>query len=370
MEPTSITLPGAWPAPAIASPRALAWRRDKVALYFIASPLQYLAAREIAARHEAGSRQVLVWYQPGLHGLVRPAHWDAAMYMPWPRRHPLPGPFGRLRRLRDNIRQVAALVGPAETLHVHSAVFDTEAINYFLHALPRLTGARTTRGRILPDGLINVMRYPLSPGKQLAMRLRSLRSLTAPELRYSRFGGDRIGSDAPFCDRIYVLPELPHEYPADKVVVLPVLTQPAGKAPPSSPARRALIVGQPLVGAGLLAASDLPLVSQRLRIWLHSRGITEVVYKAHPKDQRAELSMPGDEQLRIDEPLEQWLSGQHFDAVVGVRSTSLVFARQVFGQGTEVCAFGWDRIRFKSAAERLAMQRAFTGAGVTIDGVD
>jgi hypothetical protein len=68
----------------------------------------------------------------------------------------------------------------------------------------------------------------------------------APELDYWCFGGDRIGSDAPFCDRIYVIAGLPHEYPADKVVVLPPLVTPragaaAGLRPnarPSSSASR------------------------------------------------------------------------------------------------------------------------------------
>ena len=83
----------------------------RVAVYFVASPLQYLAARRIAENFEAGARQVLVWYKPGVTPIVREADWDAAGYMPWPRWEPLPGPFGRHRRLRDNIRRVAALVG-------------------------------------------------------------------------------------------------------------------------------------------------------------------------------------------------------------------------------------------------------------------
>ena len=120
----------------------------RVAVYFVASPLQYLAARRIAENFEAGARQVLVWYKPGVTPIVREADWDAAGYMPWPRWEPLPGPFGRHRRLRDNIRRVAALVGPCDSLHIHSAVFDTEAINYFLRALPKACGAREMRAHI------------------------------------------------------------------------------------------------------------------------------------------------------------------------------------------------------------------------------
>ncbi|MEK8034011.1 polysialyltransferase family glycosyltransferase [Ideonella sp. DXS29W] len=370
----SLTGPDQWAGAQHAAPKSVpAGYHDRVALYFVASPLQYLAALEIAESFEVGARQVLVWYQPGIQSIVRDAHWDASMYMPWPRHRPMPGPFGRLRRLRDNIRQVAATVGAARELHIHSAVFDTEAINYFLNALPALTGAEVTRGRILPDGLINVMRYPLSPGKQAAMRMRSLRQLIAPELRYSRFSGDRIGSEAPFCDRIYVLPGLPHDYPAHKVVTLRPPPMAAGRStlpcrPSENRPKRALVVGQPLVGAGLLAASDLPKVSQTLRQWLHASGIDEVIYKAHPKDQHRELSMLGDQVVELDVPLESWLPGEHFDAVVGVRSTVLVLARQMYGAQTTVRSFGWNCVRFKSHEERVAMYRAFVAAGVEIDG--
>lgn len=355
--------PGQVSLPAAA--HSLASRR--VAVYFVASPLQYLAARRIAMHHETGAAQVLVWYQPGVQAVVRPQDWDATMHMPWPRWDPLPGPFGRHRRLRDNIRRVADLVGHADVLHLHSAVFDTEAINYLLHALPRLCGARTLRARILPDGIINVRRYPLSATKQWLMHLRSVRRLVAPELRYTPFSGDRIGSDAPFCDRIYVLPGLPHEYPAQKVVTLPDLAQRAAPGDRPDNVRRALVIGQPLVGTGLLDTAGLSAVSSRMRDWLGENDIHHVVYKSHPKDKHAELSAAGDVQVQLDEPLEQWMTRQSFAAVVGVRSTSLLLARQIYGPGTQVRAFGWDRVNFKSDAERRSMEQAFATVGVPID---
>jgi len=348
-------------------PLAVSQASRRVAVYFVASPLQYLAARQIAAQHEAGATQVLVWYQPGVQTVVRAQDWNAAMYMPWPRWAPLPGPFGRHRRLHDNVHRVAKLVGHADVLHLHSAVFDTEAINYFLHALPRLCGAREMHARILPDGIINVRRYPLSPTKQGLMRLRDLRRLVAPELRYTPFAGDRIGSDAPFCDRIYVLPGLPHEYPANKVVTLAALAQRAVVEPGQAGTRCALVVGQPLVGTGLLDSTGLSAVTSRMRDWLREHDIHHVVYKAHPKDPRSELFVDGDEQVQLDEPLEQWMPRQAFAAVVGVRSTSLLLARQIYGPGTQVRAFGWDRVHFKSDAERRSMEQAFKVVGVQID---
>lgn len=340
---------------------------NRVALYFVASPLQYLAARRVAETHEAGARQVLIWYKPGMTPVVRTDDWDAASYMPWPRREPLSGPFGRLRRLRANIRLVAGLVGRCDSLHIHSAVFDTEAINYFLRALPRLCGCADMKARILPDGIISIRRYPLAGLRRLFQYVRKLRRMAAPELDYWCFAGDRIGSDAAFCDRIYVLPGLPHEYPAGKTVVLPPLVTPAtvGMLTGEGP-RRALVIGQPLVGAGLMKPADRDAVSAEIHAWLAAEGIGQVFYKGHPKDPALELNSPDYAVVTLDEPLEMHLARNAYDAVLGVRSTALLFARQTSPTETRVIAFGWDRVRFKSDAERRDMQSAFVVCGVEL----
>ncbi len=335
-----------------------------VCVYFVASPLQLLAAKQIARTIEAGARQVLIWYQPGIEPLVRAADWDASSYLPWPRRHPLPGLLGRHRRLLANIDLVAALVGPCDTLLLHSAVFDTEAINYFLRALPRLSGAKTMHARILPDGLLSIRRYPLSPIKRIAQGVRTLRRLLSPMLNYWAFSGDRIGSDAPFCDRIYVVAGLPHGYEPAKVVVLAPLAE--GGAPPSAgmTSRRALVIGQTLVSAGLMTTADRDAVSLQIEQWLASCDIEQIDYKAHPKDRQLELCRPTYQVLDLDEPLEVWLGHTPYRIVVGVRSTALLFARQLCAPETQVVAFGWDRTRFKSAQERSDMRAAFDTAGV------
>lgn len=334
------------------------------AVYFVASPLQLLAARQIAATHERGARQVLVWYKRGVGPLVEAEDWDASAYMPWPRWEPLPGAFGGHRRLLANLDAVAALVGRCDTLHLHSAVFDTEAVNYFLRALPARCGARTMRARILPDGVISIRRYPLTAGKRALQQLRHLRRLAAPELRYWTFGGDRIGSDAPFCDRVYVLPGLPHEYPAHKAVTLAPLVAPAGEA--GRAVRRALVVGQPLHGAGLADAGERDRIAAAMQHWLQDAGIHEVDYKGHPKDPARELLQPDWHVLELDQPLETYMQHEPYSAVLGVRSSALLFARQIYGPAVPVLAFGWERLRFKSSGEREDMSRAFGELGVTL----
>ncbi|MCL4182964.1 MAG: hypothetical protein KJ011_05895 [Burkholderiaceae bacterium] len=339
-------------------------RTGTVAVYFVASPLQYLAARRIAETFEAGARQVLVWYKRGFEAAIEADRWDASSYMAWPRIEPLPGVFGRHRRLRANIRLVAGLAGPCERLVLHSAVFDTEAINYFVHALPLACGAHETHARILPDGLISIRRYPLSLHRRVLQCARKLRRLFAPELNYRCFGGDRIGSDAPFCDRVYVLPGLPHEYPADKVCALPPLVEAVQEAAADPRARRALVIGQPLTGFRLMSGAEVAAVTARIRRWLDGEGIAQVDYKAHPKDPARELCHPDYRLIDDVATLESHMAHTRYDAVVGVRSSSLLLARQIYPKPVRVIAFGWESLRFKSEREREDMRRAFASCGV------
>ena len=95
-----------------------------------------------------------------------------------------------------------------------------------------------------------------------------------------------------------------------------------------------------------------------------AEGITEIDYKAHPKDTEFELRHPD---YRLIDPagaLESYLASSHYDAVLGVRSSALLFARQIYPQSVDVVAFGWDSVRFKSEAERNDMEKTFLMCGV------
>ena len=334
----------------------------RTAVFFVASPLHYLAARRVALDHEPEARHVLVCYNRVLEPVIRPDDWDATVCIPWPRFEPLPGLFGRHRRLLENLRRVADAVGPTDTLVLHSPVFDTEAINYFLRALPKLTGAATMRARILPDGLLNVQRYPLSLVRRGAQWLRGLRRVASPVLDYWRFSGDRIGSDAPFVDRIYVLAGFPHRYDPARTVTLAPLVAPQVAAPQAAaPAPRALVIGQPLVGFGLMDEAGRAATSKEIADWLAREMPGAVDYKAHPREgERHELREPNYHLLEIDEPIESYFARTPYAVVAGCCSTALFIARQVYGPGVRIAAFGVDRVHFKGAGKRentLALMR-------------
>jgi hypothetical protein len=340
----------------------------RVAVYFVASPLNYLAARRVALDHEGGARQVLVCYRPALKPMVRDADWDAVVHMPWPRFDPLPGLFGRLRRTLQNMREVAGVVGSCDSIHLHSPVFDTEAVNYFIRALPRLTGAAELRARILPDGVNSLHRHPLRLARRMAMQARRIRRLVSPLLSYAIFSGDRIGSDASFVDRVYVLSGFAHEYdPAKAVMLGPLVTPAKGLASDGRATKRALVLGQPLLGHRQINESQRHAIASAMARWLASEGIERVDYKPHPREHGdGEFWNERYHRLMIQEPLESYMAHEAYDVVMGVCSTALFTARQIQSPACRVVAIGAERVRFDSPAMRKDVLDMMQQLGVEI----
>ena len=295
-----------------------------VAVFCVASPLHYVAACLVADRFEAAARRVLVAYKPEVLQFVDAARWDAVVETPWPRMWPLPGPFGRHRRLLDNVDRVVRACEPGlrgGRVHLHAPVFDTEAVNYLLAALSRTGGAGEVRARILPDGMLNLARYPLSAARRLGQQIRRLRALVSPTLSYTAFVGDRTGSDAPFVDRIYVLAGFPYPYLAERVTVLPSLALALRAAADGRPAkpdqvRRALVIGQPLTGDRRMSVDDVETVAASIENWLARQGISEVRFKSHPRDLGDDLRQPPDGIDKVGASLSVKAGGAYDDDII------------------------------------------------------
>jgi hypothetical protein len=103
-----------------------------------------------------------------------------------------------------------------------------------------------------------------------------------------------------------------------------------------------------------------------MRIWLIEQDIVHVDYKAHPKDPNLELFHSDYQLIEPKTALENYLAFNRYDAVLGVRSSALLFARQIYPKDVCVVAFGWQFINFKSHAEYKDMKRAFVECGVQL----
>ncbi|KAB0583521.1 hypothetical protein F7Q92_07535 [Ideonella dechloratans] len=340
-------------------------------VFFVASPLNYLAARRVALDFEPGSRCVLVYYRDMSPELVEAGAWDVVMPMLWPRLWPMPGRFGRVHRLVDNLEKVAAAIGPCDEIRIHSPVFEPEAINYFLRGLPKLTGARRAVGRLLPDGMDSLRRYPMGLGRLATQCLRRLRWLYDRRLVYAVFRGDRMGSDAPFVDRIYVLQGFPHPYPKEKVVELGPLVERAPDGKGSAGLSRALLLGQPLASSGFITEEERAMIAGAISQWLRDSGVQEVCYKAHPREAAVrEFAQPHYRELTLSEPLEMHLAHTRYDVVCSVASTALVTARQIQGAGCRIASFGLERLSNLDDGARARMRDLLLGFGVEVHTAD
>ena len=328
-------------------------------IFLIYSPLHYLAAESVAVHFEPGARNYLFYLKHEFKDLAHPSKWDGVNFLPWPRFYPKKGFFGGMRRAGDNLRLVGALCAGATTIRLHTPVIDTEAVNYLINFLRGAFPGAAFSVRIIPDGLLNIRRHPLGRLKRMLQYLKKLKRVFCPELDYYTFSGDRIGSDDAIVDRIYLLPRFPHQYDPGKVAELPALVPPAAGGHEGARVPRALVVGQPLVDFKRMTTADVELVTQGMRRFIGDCGISEIDYKAHPKDSRRELDSSGYRDLKITCPLEIHLSRHSYDLVIGVYSTALLTAKMVLPESSRVVAYGMNRMQFRGDSERGDLELSF-----------
>jgi hypothetical protein len=116
-----------------------------------------------------------------------------------------------------------------------------------------------------------------------------------------------------------------------------------------------------------MSAADVAATTVRIRDWLAAQGITDIDYKAHPKDAGHELRHPDYRLIEPDCALEVHMARTPYAAVVGVRSTALLIARQIYPPAVRVRAFGWPAVNFKTPDERKDMRTTFEQCGVEIE---
>lgn len=333
--------------------------KKNTSIFFVASPLQALAAQRIAENFDKDRAHLLVYYKKKLDDIVNKSFWTNSHYMPWPRHEPEPGLFGVQKKLIKNLFYVNNLVYDCDSLFMYSAVYDTEAINYFVSFFQIKFGHNNFSARILPDGVISSRKYPLTLPKRILKLTRSLRRVFNTHLRYSHFSGDRIGSDANFIDLIYVLDGMPHKYDKKKVIILPPLVAKTSSFKKKSKDKIALIIGQPLKGFNLMSDKNIKDTSDKIFEWLKQNKILKVFYKNHPKDNQETLNQKDYHKLSEYISIEIHLAENYYDYIIGVNSSVLLLAKQICGENSKIISFGLEKINYKSIEEEKDFKELF-----------
>lgn len=332
---------------------------SRINLYLIYSPLHYLAAESIVANFEQNGHNYLFYLKHEFKELVDPSQWDAVEFLPWPRFYPEKGLFGRMRRTKNNLAVVGAVCTGASEIRLHTPVIDTEAVNYFINFLQNAHPDAKFSVRLLPDGLLNVQRHPLGSFKEIMQYCKKARRLISPTLNYYTFRGDRTGSDAKIVDRIYVLPQLPHQYDLEKTVILPPFLQSVVDRDELQVKKRALVIGQPLIAYKRMSEENVAKVTLEIYSYLNACGIEEIYYKSHPRETNREYALDNYSEIILDKPLEHHLAEFPYGIVIGVYSTGLITGRLILPDWCKVVSCGINLVNFTSEEERNILIEIF-----------
>ncbi len=336
-------------------------------IFLIYSPLHYLAAENIAADFESNSRNFLFYLKPEFIELVDPSKWDAVEFLPWPRFYPENGMFGRIRRTRKNLAVVEKVCAGAKEIRLHTPVIDTEAINYFINFIRFSHRDAQFCVRLIPDGLLNIQRYPMGLVKRTLQYFKKIRRFIYPSLNYYTFSGDRTGSDTKIVDRIYILPGFPNEYDTAKTVevsLLRVNSRAYGGIPAEVANKRALVVGQDLVSCKVFSEQDMSSLTLGVRSFIEACGINNIAYKSHHRDRLDELFHPDYIKLVLDRPLETYLGSNHYELVISIVSTALLTARIILPDSCRVVAYGMNMLKHRSDRDKKNLESIFIALGV------
>ena len=107
-------------------------------------------------------------------------------------------------------------------------------------------------------------------------------------------------------------------------------------------------------------------ISREIRKWLFAHDVEDVFYKTHPKDKEGNLFEEGYKLLSGDVLIENFLSNYYFDYVIGVHSSVLIFAKQLYGNQTEVISFGLDKLKFKNQSLKIKLYNLYQELGIII----
>jgi hypothetical protein len=263
--------------------------------------------------------------------------------------------MGRLRRTLENVERIAVVCAGSDEIRLHVPVIDNEAMNYHIRALQRRYPFAVFSVRLIPDGVLNIQRHPLTPVQKASQYLRKFRRLLCADLDYYLYRGDQTGADAPIVDKIYTLAGLPHEYDPAKVESFSLFSGEGG--PGGTPFRnQALVVGLWVRGSGPSPSREIKELGLGIRRFLQKAGITEIHYKAHPRDRHRQLYHPDYQAIEPDEPLEKYLLKNPYRMVIGVNSTTLLLTKLIFQHRIRVVSYGLDYLihsRMKAGDEKL-----------------
>ena len=323
-------------------------------------------SKSISNNIDFNRKKILISQKKEIFTMLNNKDWDNIIYMPWPRYDPLPGFFGVARRLNSNYELINNLTDNCISVNFYSSSYGNEVVNYFIN----LASTKFTKNQytfnLIPDGFLNVVKHPITITNLFLGKFKFFRRFFNKQLRYTFFKSDRLGAGEKFLDKIYVLDGLNNEYNREITAIVPSFNNKVNIIKKSNQNRNALVIGQPLIGFKLMNKNQVQEISNEIENWLLSNKIDKVFYKSHPKDKNYTLCKQSYSIIGSNIFIEEHLMNVYYNFVIGVHSSVLLFAKQIYLNECEVLSFGWKYLRFKNLNLKKNLNQTFDNLNIKI----
>ena len=332
-----------------------------IALFVIETELQYLASLEII--RTTSPEQVIVFsYSESLSQklTVRGVE-HTYLDRDWS------GTLQKIIKLKRCLRSVVNKLDSAEPFSrilLHTPRIDQVHQNLIIHALQRNFRGTPLKLRMVPDGILNTIVESTDETSKVSLRtrLRYLKYLPFPDLKYHYFSGCRIGIDDPLFDVLYSFSGIKTNYPEDKLEYIDIAIE--RRAEPKKK-KKALVIGQRLLDLNLATAHEVTAISNRLKLEVERLNVDQVHYLGHPRSSNQEFN---NGYKVIEEDIfcaEELYSKTHYSYVLGCTSTALINAKMLLSDSV-VISVGMDTLYQNRTDKGNALRYTFESAGIVV----
>jgi hypothetical protein len=341
-------------------------------LFFADADLRVFISELVAQQYSQDGEHHFFSYHPRTQETWDLYPWASRTYLPWIHREGrswIEKNIGLRKRIGHILQTVGDVCEGADEVILHSYEFYSERINYLFNYLRDRYPGMTVRGRLIPDGSLNITRRPMYGVRSLAPLVNRMKWLFDRELRYYCYYGDRLGAEADLVDRIYLPEGFPHEYAPEKVfwLKMPRADTPARV---SREEPTALVVGTALTQTGVCSRADMRIAAQSIARFLNETGVKRVLYKPHHKESPdfLELWSDGYELLHTKKCVERLILEHSYDHLVAMCSSSLLNAKLMFKRlSVTSCALDLLEKRLRrNAAEKTKYRPACESLGIQL----
>jgi hypothetical protein len=332
-----------------------------IALFVIETELQYLASLEIIKI--TSPEQVIIFSYSeslsqklsarGVEHIYLAKEWSGTLQK-----------IIKLKRCMKLVTNALAASAPFSRILLHTPRIDQVHQNFIIHVIQRTFNNVPLRLRMVPDGILNTLVESTDQSSKVSLRtrLRHLKYLPFPDLKYHYFSGCRIGIDDPLFDVLYSFSGIKTNYPEDKLKHINIAIE--RRAEPKKK-KKALVIGQRLLDLNLATSHEVTAISNRLKLEVERLNVDQVHYLGHPRSSNQEFN---NGYSVISEEVfcaEELYSKTHYSYVLGCTSTALINAKMLLSDSV-VISVGLDTLYHDRTDKANDLRYTFESAGVVV----